>query len=207
MTLGYRLKLVIAITSLSVVLTATSLLIYYKYTYNIVMDGISKNLLNATSLIRNSLDNDDIERIKRLKSKISPNLEYSKADIETLKNGGIVSGLSENIKADIESDPDFLYLVNKIRKLALLTGNPQTVKDLEYDPEKLHEYVAKGVVVPYITYFDNKYAEYKLNQTIIAPVYQDTGDIKGNSPGTTWPSTIDDNSLKSYQILNYNCRS
>ncbi len=200
MKITYRQRLVIITTCLSVFLVSVCVFIYYRYTYNIVMDGISKNLVNATNMMRFSLDDSDIERIKRLKSKISPLLSYSDSDIAILKKGGIVTGLAEDARQNIEKDADFLFLVDKIRKLALQTGDPLSIKDTEYDPQKLHDYIAKGVVVPYITYFDSKYSEYKLSQTIIAPVYQDTGDIKGNSPGTTWVSSISDEHIDDYKV-------
>lgn len=197
---SYRHKLTLVITSLAVMLVIVCVSFYYWYTYRIVMSEMSRNLKNSAEMIRLALTDEDIERIKRLHAILSPYIHYNAKEIASLEHGGIINNIPPKVIALIESDKDFKYLVNKLRRLALASGTSINSKPPKYDSTILKKYVADGVVVPYLVVFDKKYIEYPMSQSIVAVHYKTNKDFMGNSPGTTWMSSVPRDKLFQYAV-------
>jgi len=187
MKISYRFKLVFVITSLSVLLTAASVFIYYQYTYNIMMDSISKNLKDVAEISRSIMSESDIERLQRLKQQMDPYIKYTPDEIAFLKTGGIANNFPKEAVARLQKSEDFQVIVKKLRSLMLLTINGPYAEKKIYDNKKLIEYCDKGGIMPYIVFISDRYKKDKIVQNIVSFAYEPLENIwPGNTIGTSW---------------------
>ncbi|WP_303851631.1 HAMP domain-containing protein [Seleniivibrio woodruffii] len=197
MKLSYRFKLVFVITTLSVLLTAASVFIYYQYTYRIMMESISKNLRDVSELVRMSLDESDMERLQRLKAALEPYISYTEDEIKYIQGGGVVSNLPADVIKKLQSSDDFQFLTKKISRLMLLTLDaPYAEKLKPYSVKKTREYFDKGGVMPYLVTMSDKYSKQRFVQTLVASGYDKVEGVwMGNPIGTTWYTALPDEIL------------
>lgn len=198
---SYRIRLILAIAALSVMLSTLCIVFYYRYTYNTVIDSISKNLKDIAGIYRASLDEGDLERIGRLRTKVESQIHYSKADLKYLEDGGIKNFLPKKTIDKLQSDPDFVYLDNKLEKMMMVSIQPSSPREAVFDNNKLFEYPERGLVGVCIIFSAEKYAEHHIVQTMISTAYRPVGKWPGNSTGTSW-RTPDPKSVSShYEIF------
>lgn len=187
MKLSYRFKLVFVITTLSVLLTAASVFIYYQYTYRIMMDSISKNLKDVGELTRSIMSESDIERLKRLRQQMEPYISYTPEEIAFLKKGGIANNFPKDVVYRLQKSEDFQVIAKKLRSLMLLTINRPYAEKKVYDNKKLLEYCENGGVMPYIVFISDKYVKDKIVQNIVSFAYEPLDNLwPGNTIGTSW---------------------
>lgn len=187
MKLSYRFKLVFVITSLSVLLTAASVFIYYQYTYNNMMDSISKNLRDVAEIVRSIMSESDIESLQRLKQQMDPYITYTPEEIAFLKKGGIANNFPKDVVVRLQKSSDFQVIAKKLRSLMLLTINRPYAEKKVYDNKKLLEYCEKGGIMPYIVFISDRYKKDKIVQNIVSFAYEPLDNIwPGNTIGTSW---------------------
>lgn len=198
MAFTYRFKLILIITSLSVILTSVCMILYYRYTYNIVMDSLSKNLKDSAQLMRIYFDESDIDRIKRLREQLEPYIRYNDDELGQMAGGAIVNNIPKNIMDRLQASDDFQTLAKKLGRIVVATWHNNADHELTCDASNLHEYFASGAMAPYIVIISDKYQDKQIVQNLVSDAYKPYKDWPGNPIGSSWVTTIDIPTAKKY---------
>jgi signal transduction histidine kinase len=202
MKFSYRFKLVFIITSLSVLLSAASVFIYYQYTYKIMMASLSKNLEDVAELVRSSMDENDMDRLKRLKAEMESYIHYSAEEIKYIQEGGVLNNFPEDVIKRIELSEDFQAIQKKMSRFMMLTLDlPYAEKYKTYSVKNNIMYFEKGGVMPYIVFISEKYIKQRLVQNIVASGYEKVEGVwPGNPVGTTWYTTLSEDLVNNPEV-------
>ena len=202
MKLSYRLKLIILITSLSVLLTSMCMSIFYRYSYDVTMKGLQKNLLDALTVSKLLFDDEDIEALKRLKKAVQENSNITDNYLERVSNKEYVTTLTPEKINELQSGDDFKRIVHKLN----LIGYASLHKEVDFEeyilPENVVKYYAEGAYGIYIG-FDSGYDDFekKIATTLVSPAYAPIEGLwAGNPIGTMILSAMNNQEYKDIHI-------
>jgi len=185
MTISYRLKLTILITSISVLLTSVSVFSLYHFTYRNMLDTVSKNLRDALKLSVLMFDEEDKLAMKRLRDTLQKEVKLNKEDIKLIYSGGVVNKFSKERQDELHGSEDFKRLIEKLRRIDYSRYHGEVPFEEFSFPENAAAYFSEGNYGSFLFIGVEEKSKSKVMVTMASPGYMPVEDFwQGNPIGT-----------------------
>jgi signal transduction histidine kinase len=172
MEFTYQTKLYILITLLSVLLTAVSMTVIYRFSYGMMFDRITKNLVDVGRLGRMMLDDESIAAIKRLKSAVESERTLTDTEVLQLPYGEAVASVSPAVRERLHASADFQLLVKKLRQISVASLHFLKPHADSFEPEDLFDYFSRGMIDPYLMVTVDGFPPDQYFQYLVSSTYE-----------------------------------
>ncbi|MBU42130.1 MAG: hypothetical protein CMN76_02835 [Spirochaetaceae bacterium] len=120
MRIPYRYKLSLSIGLLSVLITGGALFFFYRTIYRTVWDQMTLRLMDVAGTgisLMSQEEKDSLARFARKVQEITPADSLGSRSLEAIPAGDIAEPLGEDQVVSLESEPDFLSLVDLLNRI------------------------------------------------------------------------------------------
>jgi HAMP domain-containing protein len=189
--LPFAWKLWIAMTLLSVGLTAVGVYTFYMMAYSQTISQLGKNLRDVGSLGSLLFDNESREAIKRLKTITEQESIVSQKDMASLEPGATLSSLAPETIKRLHNSEDFTLLREKLRMIDYASYFPVGPLRESYEIENPKELLSKGMIGAYLVVGVKDSPDNRIMMFLVSSLPEPTADgWPGNPIGNLYRSLV-----------------
>jgi len=187
MNISYKLKIMIMITSVSVILTSVSMFSLYRFAYENMFESVSKSLMDSLKLAVEMFDEEDMKAMLRLKEAVhAEDTELTEEELQKVYNGGVVNKLSKEKRDELQSSDDFKRVIHKLN----LIGYSSVEKEMPFEEyirvANIVKSLQDGAFVAYLGMESKDGKQYEIAATLASPTFAPVEGVwPGNPIGTT----------------------